>query len=269
MASLLERMFGKPKVVIGMAHFGPLPGTPFYDKKRGINGIFEDLLKDVTALQEGGIDGILFCNEGDRPYVLKAAPEVIATMASSISRLRAELKVPFGVDVLWDPKAAIAIAKATGASFVREVFTGVYAGDMGLWLTNAGEALRYRAYIDAEHVKCFFNINAEFAGPLGQRPVEVIARSVVVSSVPDAILISGPMTGYPPRMEDLAKVREVVPENIPVICNTGVTHDTVKEILQICDGVIVGTALKAEGITWMPVDKERVKRFMEIVEKVR
>jgi len=39
---------------------------------------------------------------------------------------------PFGVDYLWDAPAALAVAAASGASFIREVATGAYESDMGL-----------------------------------------------------------------------------------------------------------------------------------------
>ena len=50
------------------------------------------------------------------------------------------------------------LAASTGASFVREIFTGVYASDFGLWNTNVGEAARHRARLGAGNVKLLFNI---------------------------------------------------------------------------------------------------------------
>jgi len=58
-------------------------------------------------------------------------------MAAVIGALGQRLRVPFGVDLLWDPVA-------TGAAFAREVFTGVHAGDLGLWVPDAAAALRLR-----------------------------------------------------------------------------------------------------------------------------
>ena len=54
-------------------------------------------------------------------------------MAAVIGELRPRIRLPYGVDMLWDPMAALALAQAVRASFVREVFTGVYDSDMGLW----------------------------------------------------------------------------------------------------------------------------------------
>ena len=58
--------------------------------------------------------------------------------------MKPHLTVPFGVNYLWDPEASVAIGAATGASFVREIFTGVFASDMGVWRADCAGALRLR-----------------------------------------------------------------------------------------------------------------------------
>jgi len=262
MPVVFKELLGREKPVIAMAHFPPMPGSPLYDAKGGIKKILEWVRADVAALERGGVDAIMFCNEGDRPYRVGPSPESLAVMASVISRVSDSLSLPFGVDILWDPKGAIALAKATGARFVREVFTGVYASDMGFWDTSCAEALRYRRQLDAEDVKLFFNINAEFAAPISPRPLATLARSVAFSSLADALCVSGPMTGEPVDIEDLRLVKRSLP-GTPIIANTGVKEENIRSILEVADAVIVGTALKKDGYTWNPVDPERVKRLMK------
>ena len=261
-------LFNKSKIIIGMVHFPALPGFILYDDKKGINWIVSRVRDDLHALQDGGIDAVLFCNENDRPYCLNADYATVATMARTIGQLLDEIKVPFGIDVLWDPKAALAIAKATGAQFVREVLTGTFVSDMGLWSPSVGEIYKYKKLIDGENIKVFFNICAEFASSLDKRPIEEVAKSVVFSSLADAILISGPRTGVPPSIETLARVKETIGD-IPVLVNTGVNIENVREFLAVADGAIVGTSLKRDGITWNPVDIERVRRLMESVKAWR
>ena len=53
------------------------------------------------------------------------------------------------------------------------------------------------------------------------------------------------------------------------MANTGVTIDNVRDILAIADGVVIGTHFKVDGDTWNPVEAERVKRFMDVVAKLR
>src|SRR4029453_17934915 len=129
----LDFFGAKKKPVIAMAHIGALPGAPLYDAAGGVEKLIAEVLKDVGKLQEGGVDAIMFGNENDRPYVFSAPPEGIAAMTAVVQAVKSALKVPFGVNYLWDPKASVAIGAATGAKFVREIFTGVFASHSGLW----------------------------------------------------------------------------------------------------------------------------------------
>jgi membrane complex biogenesis BtpA family protein len=208
----------------------------------------------------------MFGNENDRPYVFKASPATLAAMTAVIQALKPTLKVPFGVNYLWDPSASVAIACATGASFAREIFTGLFASDMGLWQPSAAEALRLRRDLGRPDLKLLFNINAEFAASLDHRPIALRAKSAVFSSLADAILVSGPITGQPAETSDLKAVADAV-KTVPIFANTGVRLENVREVLSLADGVIVGTHFKVDGDTWNAVDAERVKRFMDVVEE--
>jgi len=265
----LSGIFGdKKKIIIGMVHFPPLPGSPLFDdRQKGIGYIERVIREDLLALQNGGIDSVMFCNENDRPYQFQADYGTVAVMSKVIGKLEHQIKVPFGVNVLWDPKASLALAKATGAQFIREIVSGAYISDMGVWNTNVGETYRYRRLIEARNIAIFFNICAEFASRLDTRPLEVIARSVAFSSLADAILVSGPMTGVSPRREDIKKVKENV--NVPVFINTGLKVDTVDDLLSVADGAIVGTSLKKDGVTWNQVEESRVRELMKKVEQLR
>jgi hypothetical protein len=258
----------KKKVVIGMAHIGALPGSPLYDAQGGMSRLIDGVIADITALQAGGVDAIMFGNENDRPYQLHAPAEGVAAMSAVVSTVKPLLKVPFGVNYLWDPVASVAVAAATGARFVREIMTGLFASDMGLWNPDCASAVRLRRTLGRDDLKLLFNINAEFAHSLDQRPIELRARSAVFSSLADAILVSGPLTGQSVNASDLRRVAEAVP-GVPVFANTGVNVDNVADILSVASGVIVGTHFKVNGNTWNPVDGARVKRFMEVVEHLR
>jgi membrane complex biogenesis BtpA family protein len=265
---MFEFFGGKKKAVIGMIHIGALPGTPLYDEKGGMKALTEGAAADLEALQGGGIDAVMFGNENDRPYSLKAPTASVAAMSAVVTQLKPSIRVPFGVNYLWDPVASVAIAAATGAYFAREIFTGVYASDMGLWVPDCAGAVKARRDLGVRELKLLFNINAEFAAPLDTRPLALRARSAVFSSLADAILVSGPITGQPAQQSDLNAVCAAVKE-VPVFANTGVNIDNVKDVLSVADGCIVGTHFKVDGHTWNAVDPARVKRFMEKVESLR
>lgn len=268
MSERFRRVFGARKPVIAMVHLGALPGTPLHDPAAGVNGLVENARRDLRALQAAGFDAIMFGNENDRPYEFTVDTASTATMAYVIGRLRDEITVPFGVNVLWDPMSSIALAAATGARFVREIFTGTYASDMGPWTPDAGKAMRYRDRLGRQDLALLYNVSAEFAYSLDQRSLPDRARSAVFSSIPDAILVSGAITGEAAKMADLEAVKAVLPE-VPVLANTGVKHATVAEVLRIADGCIVGSSLKVDGNTWNAVDPDRAAEFMRLARAAR
>ncbi len=260
--------FGTAKPVIAMVHLGALPGSPLHDAEAGMDGIVEAAARDLDALMAAGVDAVMFGNENDRPYELEVDTASTAAMAFVIGKLRNRITVPFGVNVLWDPVATVALAAATGASFCREIFTGLYASDMGLWAPDAGRAMRYRDRLARSDLLMLYNVSAEFADSIDRRPLADRARSAVFSSIPDAVLVSGAITGEAARMEDLEAVKAALPDT-PVLANTGVKHETIDEVFRIADGCVVGSSLKVGGNTWNPVDPERVADFMAQVRKAR
>jgi membrane complex biogenesis BtpA family protein len=266
--SVIRDLFGVNKPVIAMAHVPAIPGTPRYDPSKGVEGALEAVRKDVEHLLSNGVDAIMFCNEDDRPYKFHADFEAIAVMTRIITELRPKDR-PFGADFLWDPKAPLAICKATGGSFIREVITGVYESDMGIWSPDAAEFYRYRHSIDADHIRVFANITPEFASPLGTRDVAQRARSAVVSTLVDGILIAGPMAGAEPDFRLVKEAKDAVGEKVPVLLNTGAKLENIRQYLGVADGVIVGSSLKVDGQTWNPVDPARVKAFMDTVRDFR
>lgn len=266
--SRFQNVFGPKKPVIAMVHFGALPGTPLYDDKGGVEAIIDGAARDLAALQAAGVDAVMFGNENDRPYEMKVDAASTATMAYAIGRLRDRITVPFGVNVLWDPMASLALAAATGAAFLREIFSGTYASDMGLWAPDAGAAQRYQRRLGNTDCALLYNVSAEFAGSLDPRTLPDRARSAVFSSIPDAVLVSGTITGEAAEMADLEAVKRVLPKT-PVLANTGVKHATIAEVLRVADGCIVGSALKYDGDTWAAVDPDRARDFMDRARAAR
>ncbi|MEP4195494.1 MAG: BtpA/SgcQ family protein [Aliishimia sp.] len=260
-----KRVFGATKPVIGMVHIGALPGAPLFDPSVDL---LDAARSDLLALQAAGFDAVMFGNENDRPYEFNVDVASTATMAALIGQLKSDITVPFGVNVLWDPMSSIALGAATGAAFVREIFTGTYASDMGPWTPDAGKAMRYRDRLGRSDMAMFYNVSAEFAHSLDQRSLPDRARSAVFSSIPDAVLVSGQITGEAAALSDLEAVKAVLPDTA-VMANTGVKHETVADVLAIADGCIVGSSLKVDGDTWNPIDPDRAKDFMRRAKDAR
>ncbi|MBE0698425.1 MAG: BtpA/SgcQ family protein, partial [Anaerolineaceae bacterium] len=183
------------KPIIAMCHLNALPGDPYYDKVGGMDEVIRWARKDLLALQNGGVDAVMFSNEFSLPYLTKVHTVTVAGMARVIGELLGDIRVPFGVNVLWDPEASLDLAAVTGARFVREIFSGVYASDFGLWNPNCGEIVRHQHSVGAEKVRLFFNIIPEAAQYLGGRDPVDIARSTIFNHRPDAICVSGLTAG--------------------------------------------------------------------------
>ncbi|MDR1509584.1 MAG: BtpA/SgcQ family protein [Synergistaceae bacterium] len=266
--SWLKEVIGTEKAIIGMCHFKALPGDPGFDREKGMDYVVSEARRDMTALQDGGVDAVMFSNEFSLPYLTDVPKETVAAMSRIIGQLLPEIKIPFGVNALWDGAASIDIAIATGAKFVREIFTGVYASDFGMWNTNYGAVARHKESVGAGDVKLLFNIVPEAARYLAERDITEIAMTTVFNCKCDALCVSGLTAGAAVDGSVLKKVREAAPDAV-LFANTGCRADTIAEILAIADGAVVGTYFKEGGVFENSVDPDRVKRFMERAHSVR
>ena len=245
-----------------MVHFGALPGSPLFDAEVGLDGLLDGARRDLAALQAAGFDAVMFGNENDRPYEFAVDTASTATMGFLIGQLRSEITVPFGVNVLWDPMSTVALAAATGADFVREIFTGTYASDMGPWTPDAGAAMRYRNRLGRDDMAMLYNVSAEFADSLDRRPLPDRARSAVFSSVPDAVLVSGQITGEAARIFPTWRPSRPCVPDTPVLANTGVKHETVAQTFwRLPMAASSAPRLKVDGDTWNAVDARTGGRF--------
>jgi hypothetical protein len=169
--------------------------------------------------------------------------------------------VPVGVNVLRnDTRAALSVAAATGAAFVRvNVHTGVRVTDQGVVTGRAHETLRLRDRIDAD-VDVLADVAVKHSAPLGEaRSLAAQAEETLGRGLADGLVVSGPGTGEPVDVETLETVAPVAADHgAPLFVGSGVTEATVADLLSVADGAIVGTALKRGGETTAPVDPARV-----------
>ena len=264
----LKGVFGTEKPIIAMCHLQAMPGDPYYDKEKGMKWVVEKAREDLLALQEGGVDAVMFSNEFSLPYLTKVRPETVAAMARVIGELMPLIEIPYGVNCLWDPIASLDLAAAVDASFVREIFTGVYASDFGLWNTDCGNVVRHQREIGAEKVKLLFNIVPEAAAYLADRDIASIAKTTVFNCRPDALCVSGATAGTATNPETLQRVKDTVSDTM-VFANTGCRVDTIENIFKVADGAVVGTTFKYGGKFENQTDKVRVKEFMDKVKSIR
>src|SRR5687767_12050925 len=86
------------RAVFGMVHLGALPGAPLF---ASLDAVLERALRDVRALRDGGCDGFVVENFGDRPFARgRVEVETVAAMTRVIVEIASEVRLPFGVNVL-------------------------------------------------------------------------------------------------------------------------------------------------------------------------
>ena len=250
---LFASRFGRP--LFGMIHLAALPGAPLFGGS--LEAVIDAALADARALGEGGCDGMLFENFGDRPFFKDSVPaETISAMTWVIAAVVREVRLPFGVNVLRnDAISAVAIAAATGAAFIRvNVHTGAMLTDQGMIEGRAAETLRLRARL-APHLLVFADHMVKHAAPPAPVDEAQAAKELRERGLADAIIISGRETGAEPDAERFARVRAAV--DAPLLVGSGLTEANAA-MFAGADGAIVGTSLKRDG----RVAGERVRRLV-------
>ena len=263
-----EELFHVKKPVIALLHLRALPGDPLYDCAEGMQGVINIARRELHALQDGGVDGILFANEFSLPYQPQVDYVTVAAMGRIIGELRGEIKVPYGVNIASNPLAAIDLAVATDALFVRAAFTGAYLSEGGIINTDVAKAVRRRMQLNGTHIKMLYKVNPESDVYLAERNLQKITKSIIFHCFPDGLCVSGSSAGTETDDGILKDVKAVAGE-VPVFCNTGCTAQNIKQKMDTVDGVCVGTAFKKDGKFQNQVDPQRVVEFMDIVRAYR
>ena len=263
-----EELFGTKKAIIGLVHMSALPGDPYYDTVGGMEAVLERTRADVLALQEGGVDGLLFTNEYSVPYQSHFEFSQIAAMAYVMGALKDTINLPFGADCIGDELASIELASATGAAFTRGIFHGTWATSEGIQLGKGAEAVRLRKKLDIEKFRLVYYITPEGGADFGGRDPIDIMKSIYFLNKPDGIAVAGYVAGQKPDAKVLQRCREAFPESV-LFAATGVKIENCREYLENTDGAFIGTTFKKDGNFWNGVDQQRVKAFMDKVNSFR
>ncbi len=258
----LAAIVGVNKAVIGMVHLRALPGSPRW--AGSMEAVVQAALEDARALADGGVDALLVENYGDVPFTTgRVDSATVAGMAVVIGEIKRAVTLPIGVNVLKsDALSALAVAAAVGGRFVRvNVHVGAVVADQGILQSRAHDSLRYRRLLGLD-ISILADVQAKHGMPLAPIPLEQEARDCVSRGLADGLVVSGAATGEPTPMNDLKRVRGAVP-HVPLLVGSGATPETAAALLSVADGLIVGTAVKRDGILANPVDPGRVRRLVE------
>ena len=249
-----------PRAVFGMIHLAALPGAPLFTS---MEEVLEAALRDARGIAEGGADGLIFENFGDRPFTKgRVEAETVAAMTRVVTEVVRAVPMPFGVNVLRnDARSAVAIAAATGAAFIRvNVHSGAMLTDQGLIEGDAFATMRLRQAL-APRLAVFADHLVKHATPLGEVDPIQSAKDLRLRGLADALIVSGAETGAAADPRRLETLRHALGD-APLLLGSGLTEDNAASFAE-ADGAIVGTSIKRGGRLDEPVDARRVARLVQ------
>jgi uncharacterized protein len=262
----LKQIFNTTQPIIGVVHLLPLPTSARWGGS--LSAIIDRAEQEAVALASGGVNSIIVENFFDAPFPKsRVDPAVVSAMTTIVSRLRALVSMPIGINVLRnDSLSAMAIASCTGAAFIRvNVLSGVMATDQGVIEGCAHELLRYRRELGSD-VKIIADVLVKHAQPLSSSDINTAVHETIDRGLADAIILSGVATGNPPDIEDL-KLAKAAAGNTPIIIGSGADFGNISSLMQFADGVIVSSSLKRQGKIENSIDPIRVSQFVEAMRQ--
>ena len=252
------------KVLIGMVHLKPLPGSYLYDGN--FDEVVEHAIDEAKKLEKAGFDAIMVENFRDIPFPKTVEKITVAAMSVISKAIREEVSLPLGINVLRnDGISAYSIAYAVKADFIRvNVLSGVAFTDQGIIEGIAYELAKLRKLLPSK-IKVFADVHVKHAYHFGE--FEDALRDTIERGLADAVIISGKATGSEVDLEKLKKAKKISP--VPVIVGSGTTYDNLPKLWKYADGFIVGTWIKKEGKTKNDIDLRRAKKLVELANELR
>ena len=255
-------LFSSLKPVIAMIHLEALPGTPA--GRRSVREIELQALREARVYREAGVHGIMIENMHDAPYLRSTVgPEIVAVMSIIGRAVKAASQLPCGVQVLAGANVeAMAVAHAAQLDFIRaEGFAFAHVADEGLIQASAAPLLRYRKQIGADHVQVWADVKKKHSSHAITADIGIGETAEAVEFMRgDAVIITGTVTGDPPKLADIRAAKAHC--GLPIYLGSGVTAQNLGRYHAAADGFIIGSHFKVDGLWSNPVDPKRIGYFM-------
>ena len=128
--------------------------------------------------------------------------------------------------------------------------------------------MRLRHNLHADGLKMIHYVVPESSADIGGRDPLASAKAARFMNMPDGFAVPGATAGQSADISLLHELRECMPDMV-LVASTGVKYETIEDIFSICDAAFIATSLKKDGIFENPMDKDRVKRFMDKLKEFR
>ena len=262
-----QDLFGERQPLIGVLHLLPLPGAPLYDG--AMQKVYDQVLAELEVFKRHHLDSVIVENFRDMPYFPGRVPaETVAAMAAVSREVVRAADMPVGINVLRsDGEAAIAVATASGAHYVRiNVHMGAVVADQGIVEGSSQVSVRLRSALKSRAL-IFADVGVKHAAPIAGRSLDIETRDLTERGLADAIIVTGDRTGVETSVTDVDIVRRSTP--LPLLVGSGATPENIEQMLPKVNGLIVGSYFKKDGAGHNLVDESRVQRFVRRFAELR
>lgn len=259
------------KLVFGLVHLRPMPGTPFYTDG-DLEASIEKAVKDAKALENGGASGCLiqtvdkvYPSTDDTDYVRVACMSVVANEVKRA--VGPDFKV--GVQIMWNCiTPSLAVAKSVNADFTRcTALVGTTESPYGMVQADPLKVLEYRRKIEAEGVELI----AEVGGYHRPHFVEGYDRDLLLGFVRSANTLGVHAVEIMHKDEEINNkmaqdIRAAFP-NMPIVLGGGTNVSNVRSRLAHADAALVGSCFQ-DGNWGGPINEATVAAYMEQVRLI-
>lgn len=259
-----KKLLNKP--ALAMLQPPPLPGTYTYTGKT-IDEIVKDCLSEAKMILENNFDGIILQNMNDMPIKQHSNFQTVAYM----TRIAQEIKNAYpslllGILVNWDGEAALAVADACGADFIRveHLYTGANVTSAGILQAQCVDILELKHKIGSK-VPIFADIYEVHGVPIGKKSWGDAAWEAVHEAFADGLFVSGKTIEE--NISIVNEIKQRVP-NTPIYLGGGANGDNISTLIKYYDGVSIATWIK-DGNMRNPINPQKAKHFMDTINNNR
>jgi len=253
-------------IVYGVVHLKSLPGSP--GNYLPLDEIIELAQEDVNNLIFGGVDGIIIENFGDTPFVKDdISKRTLASFTTVVENIEYGREIKVGINVLRnDGISALSIAEATKADFVRiNVLNSVMMyTDQGMIEGKAHEIAQFKNSLNKE-IEIYADVFVKHAVPPEGSKIENHTEELIHRAGADVVIVTGDGTGHQINIEDLNKVRDIVPQGKLAI-GSGVNEENIEQYVDLADILIVGTNFKVDQDVSKRVDQRNVEHLIRMIK---
>ncbi|XP_075242791.1 uncharacterized protein F13E9.13, mitochondrial-like [Convolutriloba macropyga] len=254
----------------GMIHILPTAATPLWKRGQTVTQTIERALEEAELFKKYNFSGVIIENMFDVPYLKSSLiqPHTVTTMTAVAIEVRKILTrdqgFSIGIQILSGANMeALAVALAADCDFIRaEGFVFGQIGDEGYTESCAGQLLRYRKSISAEHIKVFCDIQKKHSSHAitGDLTIDEHAKAAEFFEA-NGLVITGKHTGQTADRKQLLHAKNAAPK-LPVLVGSGVTPENISQY-QIADGLIIGSSLKFDGKWHNKLEEMRICKLIE------